>query len=104
MKLKDELRVASKLLLKCGPSKMGVKTRDGETTTLGELAEELKTVSDWVSTDLEQNTVTKVVRCKNCMYYKKYKYKGPKGQIFRACCLNKIKRDPMFFCSDGEER
>lgn len=57
----------------------------------------------WIHPELTTKDIVKVTRCKNCKHYKKYRKKsGFKSYPFYACSLTKTKRDPMFFCKDGE--
>lgn len=68
-----------------------------------EVANRLEKVLHWTYPDLSTEDIVKVIRCKDCMYYKKYRKKSPyKSVAFYACSLTKTKREPTFFCKDGE--
>lgn len=68
------------------------------------IIEELKHLKGWAYPALTTEDIVRVVRCKRCKHYKKYKKKNDrKTQPFYACSLNKIKRDPDYFCKDGAE-
>lgn len=76
---------------------------DGETLTIADVANYLNGVSSWMFKDLAAEDIEKVVRCKRCVNYKRFKKKGDiKSPAFYACKLDMKKRDPMFYCKDGE--
>lgn len=76
-----------------------------EAVTVDEVATALDKISKWVYADFYAEDIDKVVRCKNCKFYKKYRKKNAfKAHSFQACSKDKKKRDPMFFCKEGEER
>ena len=79
-------------------------TESGEVVKYKELSEELENLESWCyQGELE---VKKVIRCKDCKHYKRYKKKtgGKKPLVIAACELDKHKRDPEFYCLYGEER
>lgn len=102
----DAYRIAIKVMIKMKslyPNKT-FNGGNGEQITLDEAIHMFERVVDWVYPALDSDDIEKVVRCKNCIHYKKYKKKGDfKSQPFYACSLNKVKRPPNFFCKDGEE-
>jgi hypothetical protein len=107
MKQVDIYRLAVKLLRKMAKENPGKSFTNsaGEKATIDDVANELDKVSKWLYKDFHTEDIDKVVRCKKCKYYKKYKKKGAfKAQVFQACSKDMKKRDPMFFCKDGEER
>lgn len=107
MKQVDIYRLAVKLLrglAKENPGKSFTNSA-GEKATISDVADELDKVSKWLYKDFHTEDIDKVVRCKKCKYYKKYRKKGSiKDLPFYACSKDRKKRDPMFFCKDGEER
>lgn len=79
---------------------------DGVEISPKTLFKELKNLENWCyKGDIE---VERVTRCKNCVHYKKFKRKSSKNpyehSIFCACELDKIKREPEFFCANGREK
>ena len=69
------------------------------------VAEDLEDLIGWISPDLECRDIVKVVRCKHCAYYRRFKKKGEfKSVPFYACKLDMSKRDPEFYCKDGVAR
>lgn len=102
----DVYRLAVKLLrrmAKENPSKSFTNSA-GEKATIGDIADDLDKVSKWLYKDFHIEDIDKVVRCQKCKFYKKYRKKGAfKPQVFQACSKDMKKRDPMFFCKDGEE-
>lgn len=99
-------RLAVKLLRKLAkqyPEKRFTNS-EGEKATISDVANALDRVSKWVYKELCTDDITKVTRCRNCKFYKKYKKKtGFKPQVFQACSKDMQKRDPSFFCKDGDE-
>lgn len=82
------------------------KTRadDGTIVSCKELSDELENLESWCyKGELE---VQKIVRCKSCKHYKRYKKKtgGKKPLVIVACELDKLKKDSEFYCARGEER
>lgn len=107
MKQVDVYRLAVKLLKKMAKDNPGKSFTNsaGEKATIDDVANELDKVSKWLYRDFYTEDIDKVVRCKKCKHYKKYKKKGAfKARVFQACSKDMKKRDPMFFCKDGEER
>lgn len=83
----------------------GINTDEGRISLI-KLSEELDNLRSWCyKGDIE---VQKVIRCKNCRYYKRYKKSSNKNpyshEIVAMCSIDKITRKPEFFCSSGEER
>lgn len=105
MKLSDILQLAVKLLsMQAEKNPAKTFTKNGKTMSITQVVESLNELRSWLYPDLVTEDVCKVVRCKRCMYYRKFRTKGMKSQEFMACKLDMKKRDPMFFCKDGEER
>lgn len=82
-----------------------VKTEDG-VVTYKKLAEELDNLSSWCYQG--EINVKKIVTCKECRYYKRFKKKNVKNpyrhEAFCACSLDRLKRKEDFFCANGEEK
>lgn len=104
MKAADAYRLAIKLLKRMStehPSKV-FTNKDGDKATILDVADHLERVVKWVSPELETRDIVRVVRCKNCIYYKKYRRKGAYKTVpFMACSKDMKKREPTFFCKDG---
>lgn len=59
----------------------------------------------WIYPQLTTDDMQLVIRCSNCRYYKRYKKKDDhKAVPFWACSKTKTKRDPDFFCKDGDQK
>lgn len=106
MYMVDIYALAIKLLKKTDaecPGKV-FKNRDGTKVKIQDVIANLSQMKNWLYPALRTEDITKVVRCKNCRYYKKYRKKGVvPAVVFQACSLDKKPRDPMFFCKDGDE-
>lgn len=64
-----------------------------------------KKLKSWIYPQLTTDDMQLITRCKYCVYYKKYKKKdNPKVAPFWACSRTKLKRDPDFFCKDGDRK
>lgn len=62
-------------------------------------------LKSWAYPQLTTDDMQIVIRCKNCRHYKRYKQKdNPKAAPFWACSKTKTKRDPDFFCKDGDQK
>lgn len=105
MKVVDVYKLAIRVLKKQAkecPSKSFTNS-SGETVTIKDIADKMETVVKWIHPELYTDDVACVVRCKKCRFYKTYKKKGAfKSVPFKACCKDMKKRDPMFFCAEGE--
>lgn len=67
-----------------------------------QVSADLTDLLGWISPDLECKDIVRVVRCKNCDNYKRYRKKNAfKAVPFYACSLDMSRRDPEFFCKDG---
>lgn len=82
----------------------GINTSDGR-VTFKELSEELKNLCNWCykgSVDVQ-----KIVRCKNCAYYRTAKIQDEKyafrHKSIHMCTLTKQQYNPDFFCANGKE-
>lgn len=106
MRMIDVYRLAVKLLKKMAkenPGKSFINSA-GEKATIEEVADALDKVSKWLYKDFHTEDIDKVVRCKRCRFYKKYKKQGEfKPKVFMACSKDMKRHDSMFFCKDGEE-
>lgn len=59
----------------------------------------------WAYPSLTTDDMINVTRCKNCEYYKRYRKKDAVRALpFYACSKTRLKRDPEFFCKDGEPK
>lgn len=77
----------------------------GSRVSYGKAASEIRRVVCFVYPELETGNVQKVVRCKNCKYYKRYKKKGQvKPTVKFLCSIDKRERSPGFYCADGIEK
>lgn len=108
MKLSDAYKLAVKLLkqqAELNPKKT-FTSPDGERVTIADVADKLETVSKWVYPELSADDIELVVHCKNCRYYKRFKKKGDllKARAFFACTKDMSRRDPEFFCKDGDRK
>ena len=104
MKLINAYKLAVKLLKRQAKDNPGktFTSPDGEKMTISDVANKLGMVSKWVYPGLDSDDITCVVRCKKCIYYKKYRNnKGIKSQTFRACSKGMSRRSEDFFCKDG---
>ena len=89
--------------LKQYPNRM-VKTSEGVSVSLQKVVRAMNRQAQWVYPELSTSDIAKVVRCKNCIHYKKYRRKGwGQSAAIYACSLDMKQRDPLFFCKDGEE-
>lgn len=108
MKLSDAYKLAVKLLKQQAESnpKKTFTSPDGEKVTIADVADKLETVSKWVYPELSADDIELVVHCKNCRYYKRFKKKGDllKARAFFACTKDMSRRDPEFFCKDGDRK
>lgn len=107
MRMVDIYGLAIKLLKKMDAENPGktFTNKDGEKATIPDIIKSLSMMKRWLYPALRPEDVTKVVRCKNCAYYKKYKKKGAlKPQVFYACSKDMSRRAKDFYCKDGEER
>lgn len=107
MRMLDVYKIALKVLrevLAKNPER-SFKSSSGEKVTLAQVISNLDQVCSWLYSDFSTDDIAKVVRCKHCRYYKKFKQKdAPKALPFWACTIDKKKRDPMYFCKDGIEK
>lgn len=105
MKVADLYKLAVKILdkeAKQNPKKT-YTNKDGEKASISDVIAMLERAYQWMYKELATDDVTLVVRCRKCKYYKKYRKKDSiKSMPFYACSLTKQKRDPQFFCADGD--
>lgn len=77
----------------------------GERVSYSLAAAELRKVVAWVYSELDTGDVQQVIRCKNCANYRKYRSrKNPRAPGRWLCKLDKVEREPEFFCAAGQER
>lgn len=101
MKTKDALKIAVKVLKEL-PADRSFKSVSGQKATAAEASQSIQRLIKWAYEDLDSGDMELVVHCKNCQNYKRYKKKGVfKPEIIKMCSLDKIKRDPEFFCKSG---
>lgn len=107
MKLKTVFQSCDRIIssLEAKNPGRGINTPDGR-VTFKELSEELKNLCGWCYEDSVD--VQKVVRCKNCKYYKQAKIQDEKYSFrhksLHMCTLTKQQYRPEFFCANGKER
>ena len=69
------------------------------------LTAELRKLKGWAYPHLTTEDIVKVVRCKKCQYYKRYKKKGDRKSLpVWACSLDRVKRNPDFYCAAGIQK
>lgn len=106
MKTADIYRLAVKILRRVAkeqPSKT-FTNKQGDTVSISQVVDVLDRAWQWMYPELSTDDIAMVVRCKHCKYYKQYRKKNDiKSKPFYACSLTSQKRDPMFFCKEGEE-
>ena len=107
MKLQTIFRACDTLVRAKAKTSPGCMIPAGdEKISCKELSKELNNLENWCYKD--ELEVKQVVRCKNCVYYKRYKKKSQKNPhkhiVFCACSKDKIKREPEFFCANGREK
>lgn len=107
MKLKTVFTTCSricKVMSKSHPDR-GMQTDEGW-VSLSDLSKELDNLCNWCYKDTID--VQKVVRCKNCVHYKKFKCNKEKHPYDHTsvmmCKMTKTRREPDFFCSEGREK
>lgn len=67
-----------------------------------EYKEDLSKLISWCYPDLYGYQFERVIHCKNCARYKRYKKKGSRlKQTKMLCEIDKQPRDPMFYCRDA---
>lgn len=105
MRLKSIFKICKNLALKQLEVNPNTKFKvEGEQVYLKDMVTELDDLTNWCYK--EELDVQKVVRCKNCKYYKKYKLKNPRyhNTFVYMCSCTKTKRQPDFFCAEGCEK
>lgn len=103
IRVADAYRVAIKTLEEM-PAK-SLKSKSGQRVTTHEVAATLRTVLHWCYPNLTDQDIQRVVRCKNCEHYHRYKQKDEfKPQVVYMCSKDKSRRPPDFFCKDGVEK
>ena len=83
----------------------GINTPDGR-ITFKELSKELDNLCGWCyKGDID---VQKIIRCKNCKYYRRYKKRKEDNpydhKVIVICALDKQPHSPEFYCANGEEK
>ena len=103
IKISDAYRIAIKTLEELPPKSL--KSKSGQRVNTHEVAAILRTVLHWCYPELTSQDIQRVVRCKGCKNYHRYKQKNAiKPQIVYMCSKDKIRRPPEFFCKDGVEK
>ena len=105
MKTYDLYKLAIKLLSQYADTIPDKKytNKSGESATIYDVIAMLKNVSSWMYKNMSTDDICKVVRCKNCRHYKKYKKKDDfKAKPFYACNLDMKQKPPDFFCKNGD--
>lgn len=104
MRTIDTLNIALKVLkqqYKVTPNR--TFSKGSETLSLKSVIDSLERLVDWCCADLDTSDITKVVPCSKCVHYKRYKKKNVfKAEVFRACELDMKRRQPNFYCKDGD--
>ena len=107
MRMLDVFKLAAKLLreqAKTQPNRV-FENASGDKITAADVATEIEKLTKWMYPDLSCEDIAKVVRCRNCQHFKKYRKKGAfKATTFQACEYDKDKRDPEFYCKRGLEK
>ena len=107
MKLETVFKTCDKVISTLEEKRPGrsIETPEGS-VTFKELSDELKNLCAWCYKDTID--VQKVVRCKNCKYYKTAKIQDEKYSFrhksLHMCTLTKQQYRPEFFCAYGKER
>lgn len=78
-------------------------TVEGAKVKYSEIIAEIKKLMLWCYKDLDTQEVVKIVRCKDCIYFKRYKNKAG-TQRFYACSKDRIKHHREHYCADGRIR
>lgn len=106
MNLKQTLLACAKMLrAKAHKFPEGSFTVDGKKVLYCEAANEIQRLSGWVFPDLDTADIQKVIHCKDCAHYKRYRKKNSYKPEFKCLCeLDKKQREPDFFCADGKEK
>lgn len=106
MSLKQILLACAKILrVKAKRYPDGGFTVDGKKVLYCEAANEVQRLSGWVFPDLDTADIQKVIHCKDCAHYKRYRKKNSYKPEFKCLCeLDKKQREPDFFCADGKEK
>lgn len=104
MKTKDALKIAVKVLKELPPER-SFRNAAGQKATPAEVVQSLQKLIKWAYEDLDSDEMELIVHCGKCQYYKKYKKKGAfKSNVIHMCSLDKIKREPSFFCKLGVKK
>lgn len=65
----------------------------------------LNRVTEWCFPGLDSIQFEKIVHCRECENYRKFRKKGaPKKTARYLCALDKIHREPWYYCGDAKER
>lgn len=110
MKLKTLLTVANRSLKKMESLYPNHKfsSLEGE-INIGIAAKDFDRLCKWLepSEDFDSKDIVKVCRCKDCIWYKKFRSKEGgliKNPIVFLCKLDMQPKDPVFFCKYGEPK
>lgn len=107
MKMADVYRLtlsSLKGLTKADPDKVYHDKTYGD-YTCAELISGLSSIINWIHPELSASDVVKVVRCKDCTHYKRYRKKRDiKSSPRWLCDLDKLQKASDHYCKCGEER
>lgn len=105
--LSDTYKLAVKLLKRQAKECNRTFTSpEGEKITISDIAHRLETVQKWIYPKIYNEEIRRVVYCEKCKFYKKFRKKGskPKSGVFFACAKDMKRRDPMFYCAEGDPK
>lgn len=104
MRTLDTLNISLKVLKtqsKATPNK--TFSKGSETIPIGAVVNSLERLIGWCSNDLDTGDMVQVVPCAKCIHYKRFRKKNVfKATVFRACELDMQRRQPDFYCKDGD--
>lgn len=80
---------------------------EGE-ASIGTVAKEFDLLCKWLqpSEDFDSKDIVKVCRCKDCLWYRKFRKKGSswvKNTVY-LCKMDMKPKDPTFYCKAGTPR
>lgn len=70
-----------------------------------EAAQELEKMCEWIWPEYRTGNIKRVVQCKECVHFKRYKKKDSVRPMYKyKCSITKTERDPEFYCGDGKKK
>lgn len=106
MNVKQILSVCAEMLAsesRTNPGKTLVV--DGHPETFKEAYEELVRLISWLYPGLDTVEIRKVVLCKDCRYFKRYKKKSCFKLVYKCICgITQSQVDPCHFCGNAQEK